>query len=216
MNDNSQSTTSEAREPGNAVAVDRVAHPATANTKVRVPELNFDLPEPERAREATRVAEEVFAQTEHWIEFYRLVLGTEGIVDRLYPSTEARSAFEKTPQYEQLLEMVTGLRSAESGKGDTLEPQRMITVRLPVSLHAALTAEAERHGTSINKLCISKLISGIDPRFVPEEKGKRRGRRPGPQGPRRTRNEPEHEEHEVISEKVARDTDGTVPRYGEQ
>lgn len=49
------------------------------------------------------------------------------------------------------------------------EPTRVITVRLPRSLHEALRAEAHIHQTSMNKLCISKLLQLIDDALVPNE-----------------------------------------------
>ena len=45
----------------------------------------------------------------------------------------------------------------------------MITVRLPKSLHEALRDEAHEHRTSMNKLCISKLLQFIDSEQVPTE-----------------------------------------------
>ena len=49
------------------------------------------------------------------------------------------------------------------------EPTKVITVRMPKSLHEALRAEAHEHQTSMNKLCISKLLQFIDNEFVPDE-----------------------------------------------
>ena len=45
----------------------------------------------------------------------------------------------------------------------------MITVRLPKSLHESLRAEAHEKRTSMNKLCISKLLQFIDTDLVPTE-----------------------------------------------
>ena len=52
---------------------------------------------------------------------------------------------------------------------DEEEPTRVITVRLPKSLHEALRVEAHEHQTSMNKLCISKLLQFIDGDKVPTE-----------------------------------------------
>ena len=52
---------------------------------------------------------------------------------------------------------------------DTAEPTRVITVRLPKSMHDALKDEAYEHRTSMNKLCISKLLQFIDGQQVPPE-----------------------------------------------
>ena len=45
----------------------------------------------------------------------------------------------------------------------------MVTVRIPRSLHEALRVEAHEHCTSMNKLCISKLLQFIDKEMVPTE-----------------------------------------------
>ena len=46
----------------------------------------------------------------------------------------------------------------------------MITVRLPQSLHETLRIEAYQHCTSMNKLCISKLLQFIESDLVPNER----------------------------------------------
>ena len=43
----------------------------------------------------------------------------------------------------------------------TTKPIRVITVRLPVSLHTALRDEAYAAKTSLNQLCIGKLQVGL-------------------------------------------------------
>ena len=165
-------------------------HPAPAQPgagaarPLRLPSLQPQLPLEQRAEHALSVAQEAFSQTGSWVVFYREVLGPEGVVRKLYPSTDLLRQFETTPQFGTLQEMAAAVRSQDSGKGDEAEPQRMITVRLPRSLHEALKTEAEEYETSINKLCISKLLLPIEHRFVPREQGKRRGRKPGPQGKR--------------------------------
>ena len=42
------------------------------------------------------------------------------------------------------------------------EAQRVVTVRMPRSLHESLKAEAEDMRVSINSLCISKLLKMLD------------------------------------------------------
>ncbi len=92
--------------------------------------------------------------------------------------------------------MLAAIRSQDSSKGDAAEPERMITIRLPKSLHEALANESEEVKLSINKLCITKLVQSVESRFVPVQRGRRRGRRPGPQGPR------------VVSDKVSVESAG--------
>ncbi len=66
-----------------------------------------------------------------------------------------------------LEEALEGTESKEKTKTPKPEETKVITVRLPLSLHAALQEEAHEHRTSVNKLCISKLLQFIDHDFVP-------------------------------------------------
>jgi predicted HicB family RNase H-like nuclease len=49
------------------------------------------------------------------------------------------------------------------------EGDQVITIRLPKSMHAALKDEAHGFKTSMNKLCISKLLRIIDQELVPTD-----------------------------------------------
>ncbi len=139
----------------------------------------------ERSRRILQVAEQEFSKTGSWVVFYREMLGSQGVVRLEFPDPADCRAFQATPAYAELQEMVAALRSQESSKGDKSDPERMITIRLPKTLHDALTAESNELNLSINKLCISKLLQRIESRFVPVQQGRRRGRRPGPQGPKK-------------------------------
>lgn len=123
----------------------------------------------EKQTEIKRTAEQLFAQGPDWVTFYREVLGLRGIVRHTFPSREALAAFEQTPAYEEILQLLTKLRQQGPLEMNEEEPTRMITVRLPKSMHEALRAEAHEHCTSMNKLCISKLLQFIDSEKVPRE-----------------------------------------------
>ena len=178
------------------------------NSRLTLPPMNDGLSLQERPAEAMRLAQEVFTQTSNWIEFFRETLGVEGFVRKLFPTVDEMRYFEESHEHGQIQEMLTALRSQDTGKGDTLEPQRMITVRLPKSLHEFLRVQAEELELSINKLCISKLLQTIDEKMVPEERGGRRGRRPGPQGPRKKK------EEEVATQQPAQQPYGSQTPYG--
>lgn len=157
-----------------------------ARTKrLPLPEPETDLALSDRAKGLMEFAQELFASTGSWVVFYREMLGVNGAVRKWFPKAGEYQAFLKSPRYAELQEMVAALRSQDGSKGDTTEPERMITIRIPKSLHDALTKESEEAHLSINKLCISKLLQRIEDRFVPIQQGRRRGRRPGPQGPRK-------------------------------
>lgn len=145
-----------------------------------IPAEDFDA----RCGQTLPLAEAAFAQTGSWVVFFREILGPEGVIRTLFTTPEERERFQSTEQYCQLQEMLAAIRSQDNSKGDANEPERMITIRLPKSLHETLAAESEDANLSINKLCITKLIQSVNSRFVPVQKGRRRGRRPGPQGPR--------------------------------
>lgn len=160
--------------------------PPAARRPLQIPKIKTGLPLHKRPQEVRRIAVEVFPAADSWVVFFREILGSGGIVRQLFRTVDEIRYWESTDEFLEIQEMVTALRSNESGKGDSAEPQRMITVRLPTSLHEALKTEAEEHQTSMNKLCMSKLLMSIDGRFIPIESGRIRGRKPGPQGKRKT------------------------------
>ena len=127
--------------------------------------------DPKKCQEAYRAASELFRQNPDWVSFYRQVLGVGGVVRQLYPTQEACTAFEQTKEYEEIQRMLAKLREQSNGKQPSaqFEPTRVITVRLPKSLHESLRAEAHEKHTSMNKLCISKLVQFIDNELVPTE-----------------------------------------------
>lgn len=158
--------------------------PGRTATRLALSPITPGLPVGERSAEVLKLAIEAFPQTDTWVVFYREILGVDGVVRKLFPTVDELRQWEASPEFCEVHTMLAALRSHDNGKGDTIEPQRMITVRLPVSLHEALKLESDESSLSINKLCITKLLHKMDARFVPQEPGKRRGRKPGPQGKR--------------------------------
>ena len=126
--------------------------------------------ETEKDREVFQKAYQLFTRNPDWVTFFRDVLGVSGIVRRNYTSREEMTRFEQTEVYAQIQQMLTKLREGVSPSAEEAEPNRVITVRLPKSLHDLLREEAYEHRTSMNKLCISKLLRMIDQDLVPDEK----------------------------------------------
>src|SRR5262245_40117743 len=106
----------------NDVLTQTIPHPAVATPA-------------ERTQEVYRVASELFRQNPDWVTFFRELLGVDGVVRRLFPSAEAQAEFETTDEYGQIQQMVAKLREKGDLLGDGREPTRVITVRLPKSLH---------------------------------------------------------------------------------
>ena len=126
----------------------------------------------EQRQDVFRVADEIFRQRPSWVTFFREVLGVDGIVRQVHSSPETLSQFEQTPEYQKIQQMLAKLRENDADlPGGPREPTRVITVRLPKSLHESLRAEAHDRHTSMNKLCISKLLQVVDDELVPAEAG---------------------------------------------
>jgi len=122
----------------------------------------------EMNREIYRVAHELFSRKPDWVTFFREVLGIGGIIRQTYKTPADLAEFEQTPEYIEIQQMLARLRG-NANTAEYLEPTRVITVRLPQSMHEALRVEAHEHRTSMNKLCISKLLQVVDEQLVPAE-----------------------------------------------
>ncbi|ADB17310.1 hypothetical protein Psta_2641 [Pirellula staleyi DSM 6068] len=118
---------------------------------------------------AQRIAAEMFQQQPDWVTFFREVLGVDGLVRRLFNDPAELTEFEKSGEYAEIQQMLAKLRERSGAAADGKEPTRVITVRLPKSLHEALKTEAYGRKTSMNQLCISKLLQVIDAEMVPTE-----------------------------------------------
>ncbi|MEI6239620.1 MAG: toxin-antitoxin system HicB family antitoxin [Planctomycetia bacterium] len=108
------------------------------------------------------VAERLYAMKPEWVVFFREVLGVDGLVRRAFRTPDALVRFECSPEYARIREMLDDLRTQQRDQPTERETQRVITVRMPRSLHESLKAEAEDMKVSINTLCISKLIKILD------------------------------------------------------
>ena len=123
----------------------------------------------DKQQEVQRVAQSLYSEVPDWVTFYREVLGLHGIIRQCFPTLETLAEFEKTDAYQEIQHMLTRLRQRGPMAVNPDEPTRVITVRLPKCLHEALRAEAHQHRTSMNKLCISKLLQFIDEGMVPAD-----------------------------------------------
>lgn len=132
----------------------------------------------ERCQQAFDVANDLFGNAPTWVCFYRELMGTDGFILTLFPEDEDFSKFLRSEQYHQIQLMLTALRSRDLPENDPNDPQRMITVRLPKSLHEALCEEAGRLKISVNRLCISRMLQLLDRKMIPETGTKPRGRKP--------------------------------------
>lgn len=115
------------------------------------------------------VAKALHRQRPDWVTFFREVLGLDGLVRQAFPLPEELALFEQSSVAEEVQQMLKQLRESAPLPTQAMEPTQMITVRLPRSLHDALREEAQERRTSLNKLCISKLLQAIDEQLVPND-----------------------------------------------
>lgn len=124
----------------------------------------------EKYQEILQAARQLYESEPDWVTFFREILGVDGIVRRHFPRLEELNAFEKSPEYEQIQKWLVKLREQKNATDTESEPTRVITVRLPKSMHEYLRTEAHDLRTSMNKLCISKLLQVIEQDLIPTER----------------------------------------------
>jgi hypothetical protein len=88
-----------------------------------------------------------------WLEYTREV--KEHCVALM--GVEAAERFFRQPEFREVHGMMVQLAL----HGSNVQARRMITVRLPRELHDALKNEAGGLSTSLNRLCIAKLLQSI-------------------------------------------------------
>ena len=124
----------------------------------------------EKYQEVLQAAETRYRQCNDWVTFFREVLGVEGIVRKEFPTFDDLTAFEQSEQHEKIQKLLVKLREKRPTTDGESEPTRVITVRLPKSMHESLRTEAHDLRTSMNKLCISKLLQVIGEEMIPNER----------------------------------------------
>ena len=130
-----------------------------------------------------QVAERLCQQSPDWVTFFREVMGIDGVIRRTFPNFDDLTAFERSEEFSQIQKMLVKLRENKATADSESEPTRVITVRLPKSMHEYLRTEAHDLRTSMNKLCISKLLQMIEQDLIPADQTalpKRRAVNPAP------------------------------------
>ena len=128
-------------------------------------------------------ARQLYQQDPDWVTYFRELLGVEGLVRQTFPSLEELISFEQSAEYDQIEQWIVQLRGKRTAADAESEPTRVITVRLPRSMHEYLKTEAHDLHTSMNKLCISKLLQVIEQDKIPSERATSPTRRTQPVAP---------------------------------
>src|SRR5262245_16999079 len=116
-----------------------------------------------RARQLLAFAEEEAARAADWVELHNALFGIGGRAVILFPTEAERTALSRTPEYKKVLALMDGLPAPTVKEfAERLSSANGAnSVRLPRSVHAALLAEAEAEGVSLNQLCLSKLVAQL-------------------------------------------------------
>ena len=118
----------------------------------------------QRAEDALAYAQQLANTGQYnWVEANNALFGPGGHITTLFPTREDRLAFSQTDAYKALSKLLETLPKPQvkPGASSMRSPDDVngtVLLRLPKSLHAALFAEAEAEGISLNQLCLSKLM----------------------------------------------------------
>jgi predicted HicB family RNase H-like nuclease len=123
--------------------------------------------EPAKYQSVLEAARQLYETQPDWVTFFREILGVDGVVRRQFARIEDLTAFEKSSEFGNIQKWLVKLRERTSATDAESEPTRVITVRLPKSMHEYLRSEAHDLRTSMNKLCISKLLQVIEQDMIP-------------------------------------------------
>jgi hypothetical protein len=116
-----------------------------------------------KARQLLAFAEEQAAQAGDWVELHNALFGIGGRATVLFPTEGERTALSRTPEYKRVLALLDRLPAPAVKEFSELlaTANGAISVRLSRSVHAALLAEAQAEGVSLNQLCLSKLVAQL-------------------------------------------------------
>jgi len=112
-----------------------------------------------KAQKILDSARTVALSAETWADLSNALFDPEeGLVAKAYPTREEREKFTETEEYQAIRQLIDAAEE-RTGLIDGATPKKSgkFLVRLPQSLHAALDAEAEQEGVSLNQLVVTKL-----------------------------------------------------------
>jgi hypothetical protein len=111
------------------------------------------------ASELLQQARELAGSVQSWADLSNALFDpVEGIVSRAFATRAEREAFAKTPEYQQIRELLEQARERFGlVAGATPKRSGRFVVSMPRSLQAALEREANAEGVSLNQLIVAKL-----------------------------------------------------------
>jgi hypothetical protein len=92
-----------------------------------------------------------------WVELHNAIYGIGGKFGELFPTAAARTTFAGSEEFKAIAALIESLPTPENVGSVPAASSGRFVLRLPRSLHASLSAEAEAEGVSLNQLCLAKL-----------------------------------------------------------
>lgn len=117
-----------------------------------------------KVTQLVKEAKKLAAQTPTWADLSNALFDPAGgLLAKAFPTAQARAAFARTPQYQQIRRMILQAMNRHGlVEGATPQKSGRFVVRVPKSLHAALEREASAEGVSLNQLVVAKLALRLD------------------------------------------------------
>lgn len=115
-----------------------------------------------KSGELLSYAKAVADTTTDWMQVFNAIYAPGAMYAKLFPTKEERIQFAQSMEHNELYELLWKLRDQHgdrpaTGQDAARGSSGSFVVRLPRALHAALVAEAEEQGVSLNLLCVTKL-----------------------------------------------------------
>lgn len=151
-----------------------------SNTSKKARGVNASRMLSKKSGELLSYAKRIADTTEDWMEVFNAVFAPGAMFGQLFPTKEDRIQFAQTDEHKELYELLWKLRDQHGDRQTDDDDQTArgssgsFVVRMPRALHAALVAEAEEQGVSLNLLCVTKLAMKLSGPSPSKTRGRRR------------------------------------------
>lgn len=132
-----------------------------------------------RSGELLSYAKRIAETANDWMQVFNAIYGPGAMYGKLFPTKAERVQFTQTEEHKELYELLWKLRTQHGDREADDDPTARgssgsFVVRMPRALHAALVAEADEQGVSLNLLCVTKLAMKLSDSPLGKARGGRR------------------------------------------
>ena len=112
------------------------------------------------AQQLMAFARKKVSECQEWPDLHNAVYGVGALFSQLFPTVSARTAFAKSVEFREISKLIESLPGPGREKPSAPLSGKLL-VRLPTSLHKALTKEAAEEGVSLNQLIVAKVAAQL-------------------------------------------------------